>query len=261
MACLPVTLILMPFQVIAVAIGGRAAHIVPRFYHRLLCRIVGLEVRVEGTISPDRPTLFVANHVSYTDIVAFSSVLDASFVAKAEIADWPLFGLLARLNRAVFVRRQGRHAGQQRDEIRLRLEAGDNIILFPEGTSHDGQRVLPFKSALFSAVEGMAGGGRLTVQPVSVAYTRLDGIPLRRVFRPQYAWYGDMELMPHLLEMMGSGTVQIQLTFHDPVAIDRFPTRKALADFCFRTIVAGVDSANSGRPPPGVSAASAPAKS
>ncbi len=260
-ACLPLTLCLMPLQMVALTIGGRTAHAIPRLYHNILCRIVGLNVRVDGTISNRRPTLFVANHISYADIPAFLAVVDASFVAKAEIAEWPFFGFLAKLNRTVFVRRRSRHAGEQRDEIRQRLEAGDNIILFPEGTSHDGQRILPFKSALFSVAEGVGNGG-LTVQPVSVAYTRLDGIPLRRALRPQYAWYGDMELLPHLFELMGSGTAQIHLIFHDPVSIDRFPSRKALAEFCQRTIGAGVDAANSGRPlpaPPAPPIAASPA--
>ena len=204
-------------------------------------------MRLNGNVSSARPTLFVSNHISYIDIIVFGSVLDTSFVAKAEVERWPLFGQLARLQRTVFVDRRGPKVVKQRDEIARRLDDGDNLVLFAEGTSYDGQRVLPFKSALFSVAEGDRQGKALTIQPVSVAYTQLDGIPMCRAFRPQFAWYGDMTLMSHLFEMLGIGIVTIELTFHDPIASDRFPTRKALADYCCQVVASGVDAANSGR--------------
>jgi len=192
--------------------------------------------------------LFVANHVSYLDIIVLSSILDASFIAKSEVADWPVLGLLARLQRTLFVERRRPRAANQRDAISERLGVGDSLILFPEGTSNDGQHVLPFKSALFSVAERRGTGKPLTIQPVSLAYTRLDGIPLHRAFRPHYAWFGDMTLMPHMFQMLGMGRVTVEVIFHDPVIGDRFDTRKGLAEFCRRVIVLGVDSALSGRP-------------
>lgn len=245
---LPFTLILLPVQILVLALNLRAARHLPHFYHRLCCRMLGFRVQVKGRISQQRPTLFVSNHISYIDIIAFGSILEASFIAKAEIKDWPLFGLLAKLQRTLFVERRSRHAARQRDEIGQRLDAGDNLILFPEGTSYDGQKVLPFKSALFSVAEQSVNGPPITIQPVSVAYTRLDGMPLRRALRPHYAWYGDMDLLPHLVEMLGIGKVTIEIIFHDPISGDHLPTRKDLADYCHRIVVAGVDAANSGRP-------------
>ena len=255
-----VTLTVLPVQLVAHGLDRPLARRLPLFYHRICCRILGFEVRVEGEISRVRPTLFVSNHISYVDIAVFGSILEASFVAKAEIADWPLFGLLAKLQRSVFVeRRAGRHVAQQKETIARRLAAGDNLILFPEGTSADSQRVLPFKSALFSVAETGAGAPPLTVQPVTVAYTHLDGIPLHRALRPHFAWYGDMSMASHLFEMLGVGVVSVVVTFHEPVPSDRFATRKALADFCHGVVVSGLDAANSGRrlPAPGRDAASA----
>lgn len=245
---LPFTLILLPIQMLILALDLRASRQLPHFYHRLCCRMLGFDVQVKGEISRNRPTLFVSNHISYIDIIAFGSVLEASFIAKAEIRDWPLFGLLARLQRTLFVERRSKHAAKQRDEIGQRLDAGDNLILFPEGTSYDGQQILPFKSALFSVAES-ADGPPITIQPVSVAYTHLDGIPLRRALRPHYAWYGDMTLVPHLIEMLGIGKVTIEIRFHDPLPGNSLPTRKALAAHCHRVVTAGVDAANSGRMP------------
>jgi 1-acyl-sn-glycerol-3-phosphate acyltransferase len=245
----PYTVILLPLQTAVLALDLRFARWLPQFFHRQWCRTFGIHVDVRGDISAHRPTLFVANHVSYLDIIVLSSILDASFIAKAEIANWPILGLLARLQRTLFVERRRPRAANQRDAISERLKVGDSLILFPEGTSNDGIRVLPFKSALFSVAERREDGNPLTIQPVSVAYTRLDGIPLHRAFRPQYAWFGDMTLMPHLFEMLGIGRVTVEVTFHDPV-VGGVETRKSLAEFCRRVIVRGVDASLSGRRPP-----------
>jgi lyso-ornithine lipid O-acyltransferase len=242
------TLAMLPVQMTAHRLDRPLARRLPLFYHRTCCRIFGFEVRTIGQIATARPALFVSNHISYMDIAIFGSILEASFIAKAEIAGWPLFGLLARLQRTVFVERVGRYVAEQKETIAGRLRVGDRLILFPEGTSDDGQRVLPFKSALFSVAAVAEDSAPLTIQPVSIAYTHLDGIPLHRAFRPQFAWYGDMEMAPHLFRMLGIGVLTAVVTFHEPISGDRFPTRKALADYCYRTVAAGVDAANSGRP-------------
>ncbi|MDA0651844.1 MAG: lysophospholipid acyltransferase family protein [Proteobacteria bacterium] len=248
----PYTVMLLPLQTAVLALDIQFARWLPKFFHRQWCRIFGIHIRAHGKISPDRPTLFVANHVSYLDIIVLSSILDASFIAKSEVAGWPILGLLARFQRTLFVERRRPRAAVQRDDISERLRAGDSLILFPEGASNDGQRVQPFKSALFSVAERHEGDKPLTIQPISLAYTRLDGIPLNRAFRPQYAWFGDMTLMPHLFEMLGIGTVTVEVILHDLVLSDGFETRKSLAQFCHGVVVRGVDTALSGRRPSAV---------
>src|SRR3546814_11127808 len=103
-----------------------------------------------------------------------------------------------------------------------RLDAGDDLILFPEGTSGDGNAVLSFKSALFSAAARCPQGHPVTVQPVSIAYTRLDGLPLGRYLRPFFAWYGDMELGSHLWHAISLGRVTVVVEFHEPVTLEQF---------------------------------------
>jgi lyso-ornithine lipid O-acyltransferase len=242
------TLPLMPVQALLVAGGSTWANRLPRLYHRWSCRIMGFRVAVHGEPSARRPTLFVVNHVSYVDIEILGGVIEGSFIAKTEVARWPLFGWLAKLQRTVFVDRRVRSTAAQRDAIRDRLEAGDDLILFPEGTAGDGNRVLPFKSALFSVADD-AGQRVLTVQPVSIAYLRLDDIPMGRAYRPFFAWYGDMTLAPHLWTMLGLGTVDVGVTFHPPVTLAQFGSRKALAEHCHRVIAAGMSSALAGRTP------------
>jgi len=245
---LALTLPLMPVQGLLVLAGSRSARRLPRLYHGWTSRILGFRPTVKGERSTRAPTLFIANHVSYVDIEILGGLIEGSFIARADMARWPLFGWLAKLQRTVFVDRRMRSTADQRDAIRRRLDAGDSLILFPEGTSNDGNRVLPFKSALFSAADFALADGPLAVQPVSIAYVRLDGIPLGRLYRPFFAWNGDMTLAPHLWEMLGMGTVEVEVAFHRPVTLAELGSRKALAEHCYRTIAAGVASALAGRP-------------
>ena len=247
-AYVAITLPLLPLQALAVFFKLELARTLPPAYHRLICRILGIRVAAQGELAKNRPLLIVGNHTSYLDIEVLGSLIPGSFVAKAEIARWPFFGWLAKLQRSVFIERRSSKAREHKDEIEKRLLEGDVLILFPEGTSNDGNRILPFRSALFSVAERRVEGEALVVQPVSLAYTRLDGMPMGRSFRPFFAWYGDMELPPHLWQMLGLGIVTAEVIFHEPVTIDRFGTRKALAEHCWRMVSEGLASLLTGRP-------------
>ena len=243
------TLSLLPVQAVGLVLGCRWTHALPVFYHRWCCRILGFRVRSVGNPTAERPVLFVANHVSYTDITILGSVIAGSFIAKAEVADWPFFGWLAKLQRSVFVDRRVRSTATQRDAITDRLSAGEALILFPEGTSGDGNRVLPFKSALFSAAQ-RNDIPPVIVQPVSLAYTRLDGMPIGRLYRPFFAWYGAVDLAPHLWSMVSLGMVEVVVEFHPPTFLSHCGSRKALAGYCYARIAGGVAGALCGRPQP-----------
>jgi 1-acyl-sn-glycerol-3-phosphate acyltransferase len=224
-------------------------------WHGRVARICGLDIRTHGRPITGRAVLYVANHASYLDIIALSTVLPCCFVSKAEVNDWPVFGWLARSQRTVFIERAARRAGDQLDALKQRLEAGDHMVVFPEGTSTDGGRVLPFKSSLFEAARAgshetdMHQGDTVAVQPVSIAYSRLDGMPMGRAFRPLFTWYGDMELGPHLWTMLGLGRLGIDLVFHEPVRLSDFHSRKEIADRCWQDVDRGLQQALAGRLP------------
>lgn len=222
----------------------------PMWYHRQVCRIAGLKVERRGRQSREKPTLYVVNHVSYLDIEVIGSLVRGSFVAKAEIKSWPLFGILARLQRSVFVERRAPKTAATRDEMSQRLEEGTNLMLFAEGTSGDGNRVLPFKSALFSVAERRPHGKPLTVQAVSIAYAKLDGLPMGRYLRPYFAWYGDMDLFSHIWGAFGIGRASVIVEFHKPVTFEQFGSRKAMAEFCQAQVQRGVARALTGREQP-----------
>jgi lyso-ornithine lipid O-acyltransferase len=187
------TVPLMPLQQLFLWFWPRMARVFPMHYHRLVCRILGIRVEVSGQPPETGPLLIVSNHVSWLDILVLSAVAPVSFVAKREVGSWPFFGSLARLQRTVFIDRDRRHAtGPSRDVMRERLKQGDILVLFPEGTSHDGRSVLPFKSSFFGAAE-IEG---VLVQPVSLAYRGHRNLPMTRRLLPSYAWYGEMDLAP-----------------------------------------------------------------
>lgn len=249
------TLVLIPPYGLILACGRRTLPLVrrmARFYWQVTAAIVGFKIKVRGEASTERPTLYVSNHASYLDIIVLGSLLPAVFIAKKEVSSWPGIGLIAKLGRTTFVDRRPRKSVTQRDEMLTRLgSVQESMILFPEGTSNDGNRVLPFKSALLSVAETPVSEGRsLAVQPLTVAYTRLDNLPIGRVWRPFYAWYGDMELAPHLWDVLGLGNTTIEVEFHKPVRMEEFGSRRALTDHCHDVVSRGLVTANAGRLPP-----------
>ena len=243
-------LVMIPVQAVALLLRSKLAERLPVIVHRVVTRLIDAKVTVKGEQCKEGAVLFVSNHASYADISILGAHIRGSFVAKAEVAKWPLFGICAKLSRTVFVDRRARYAREQAEEMKRRFQKGDRLILFAEGTSSDGNRVLPFRSSLFATAEIEVNGGPVKVQPVSIAYTRLDGIPMGRHLRPFFAWYGDMEMFSHLWGIVGVGRSTVVLEFHKPVSIRDFPDRKALAAYCQAVVAAGVSSAISGRPQP-----------
>ncbi|MGQ4274338.1 lysophospholipid acyltransferase family protein [Terrihabitans sp. B22-R8] len=223
----------IPVQWALLKTGLPGARRVPWLYHRALNRIIRVRRHVEGAPAPQRPLLLLANHVSWLDISVLSAVLPVSFVAKSEVGSWPVFGLFARLQRTIFVDRTRRTATRDvTGAMARRLQSGDAIVLFAEGTSSDHNRVLPFRSALLGATRDALGedvGERVWVQPVSITYTGWHGVPIGRFWRPRIAWYGDMTLPPHLWALLKRGVLDATISFGEPIAIDSGTDRKALA--------------------------------
>jgi 1-acyl-sn-glycerol-3-phosphate acyltransferase len=244
------TIILIPVQALANLLHLPLRKSLPHRYHQLVARLFGIKITMLGTPVTDEGVLIVASHSSWLDIIIFSAVAPVSFVAKSEVAGWAFFGLLAKLQNTVFVARERRSAtGVARDNIRTRLLAGDALILFPEGTSNDGNRVQPFKSALMGAAAAeMASGQHVKVQPVSTAYVRLYGMPMGREMRPFFAWYGDMELVSHLWEALKTGPFDVVVEFHAPLSLDTMD-RKQLAQVAEAVVRAGQTRALAGNTP------------
>lgn len=244
------TLPAMLVQAVCLIVPGQGKVVFARIYWAVFARLLGVQVRVIGTPAnrgAGRPVVFVSNHSSWVDIPVAGSVLEGCFVAKGEIDRWPFVNLIARLGRTVFVSRRRGSTAREREAIRARLDRGDNIILFPEGTSSDGSRVMPFRSSFFSVVEG--GQGTLPlIQPVSVVYDRLGGLPAGRASRPMFAWYGDMDLASHFWRLGQQCGLRVTVLLHAPLDPAQFPDRKALSQATWRIVADGASTLRQNRP-------------
>jgi 1-acyl-sn-glycerol-3-phosphate acyltransferase len=236
-AFLGLTVPLMPVQAVLKRVRPAWARTFPHWYHKRVCRLLGIHVRVAGEFVADRPVLIVANHTSWLDIPVLSAVAPVSFVAKSEVDGWPGVGALARLQRTVFVNRTRRSdTGRTAGEIAQRLAAGDNVVLFAEGTSSDGNRVFPFRSSLFAAAvpantpaEAASGAASPVLQTASVVYTHVHGVPLSRADRPLIGWYGDMDMVPHGWGVLKAGPIDVTVALGPPMALNPASDRKQLA--------------------------------
>jgi lyso-ornithine lipid O-acyltransferase len=197
-----------------------------------------------------RPLLLVANHVSWIDIIVLGSVKPLSFIAKSEVKGWPVFGWLARLQRTVFIDRdRKRDSAKQAALIAERLvHKRDVMVLFAEGTTGDGTRLLPFKSALIGAAEiARAGDGTTTIQPVAIVYARQGGLPLGLARRMQLAWVGDVELMPNIGWLLTAPPIDVHVLFGPPITVNGPLNRKAVTEACATTISALLAATHLGR--------------
>ena len=226
------TIVLVPIQLLAMKTGWFSENVPRSLWHRVNVRALGFRIHRTGVLTDKRPLLIAANHISWTDIEVMASLYDISFIAKSDLAGWPLIGWLSRMQRPVYVERtRKRTSGAQASEIARRLAAGEAIVLFAEGTTGDGNRILPFKSTLFGAAAMAIAEGavdKVYIQPVAVAYTRVHGMPMGRRYRPLAAWIGDQDLVPTLGELLRVGAVDVELQFGDPIAFSAGSNRKAV---------------------------------
>lgn len=228
-----ITLVLAPIQFGLMRASAPVNSYIPRFWHRIACRLLGFRIHVHGNMETKRPLLIAANHASWSDILILGAISDVVFVAKSEVKEWPVFGILARLQRTVFVQRaERRSVGDQVKDVSDRLVAGEAVVLFPEGTTSNGNRLLEIKSSLFgAAVKALEDSpqGVVHVQPVALAYTRMHGMPMGHYHRPIAAWPGDIGLGEHLLGVLKEGAIDIEVSFGQTINFTESMHRKKLA--------------------------------
>ena len=194
---------------------------------RLALPMLGIGLLVRGK-PMDKKGVVVANHSSWLDIFALNALQRVYFVSKSEVEGWVGLGWLARATGTVFIARKGTEAKVQQELFENRLRAGHKLLFFPEGTSTDAIRVLPFKSTLFAALFTHGLNQIVHVQPVTVLYHAPEGADPRH-----FGWWGEMEFGAHLMAMLTARTQgHIEVIFHPPVGVDQFANRKDLAAYC-----------------------------
>lgn len=213
---------------------GKYFYLIPKLYFKILLIIFGIKINSKGD-EENKNILYISNHASYLDIIILGSRLNALFVAKSEISKWPLINRVVKLGKTIFVdRKKILDIKYQVSVLEQKLTSGINIILFPEGTSSDGSRVLPFKSSLFAVTEKKLLNHY--VQPISISYTGMDGLPMCRKFLPFFAWYGNMDLAPHAWKFLGLSSCEVDLYFHKKIPFSKFNSRKDASKYCFDVI-------------------------
>jgi 1-acyl-sn-glycerol-3-phosphate acyltransferase len=207
-----------------------------RQFHTGVKKLFNLQVNTTGELWTDTPTIYVSNHVSYMDIFVLGAALPGSFIAKSEVAGWPVFGQLANFQGTLFFERNARRAQDQVNILKSRLTDGGNLIFFPEGTSTPGTHIETFRSSLLAASE-LEG---VRIQPVTIAYSHYEGEPMDQATRDFYAWYIPMPFLSHFLTGLGLGKSGIQLILHPPVQLADFESRKACAKHCEQVVREGL---------------------
>ncbi len=240
-------LLLLLVRLIERPLYGAARPITPFitvFVCRNALRLIGLRLLRTG-VAQNGPGAAVANHSSWLDIFVLNASKRIYFVSKSEVAGWPGIGWLAQATGTVFIARARAQASAQAALFQARLIAGHRLLFFPEGTSSDGRRVLPFKTSLFAAFFTPELRDTLKIQPVSVVYHAPEDADPRL-----YGWWGDMDFAGHLLTMLAQprhGTVEV--IYHPPLKVAAFADRKALAAACEAQVRAGFDAAGEGPKP------------
>lgn len=227
-----VTAVLIPIHYMCLLIFGTLR--VTRLWHRALWWILGLRVTVYGgEVKSQKQVLYLSNHLSYMDIFVLGALRDGVFIAKQDVAGWPVFGYLATLQKTIFIDRTRSGLEQAQGRILARMAQGYDLILFPEGTSTNGARVLPFKRALipFDPV--------IDIQPVGIRVSHVDGVALSSdEQRDRYGWHGEMTLVPHLWDVFKGRNIDIEVHFLPIVNAADFPSHKEMV----QSIHLGVDS-------------------
>jgi 1-acyl-sn-glycerol-3-phosphate acyltransferase len=225
-------LAVIPPLLVGLRLGLQSAGWLPVYVYRLFLRLFHIRVIVQGPPPAGGPTLVLSNHVSWLDIPVLGSLMPLSFIAKSEVAGWPVIGFYAALQQCIFIDRGRKsHTTQVNAEVARRLTQRETIVLFPEGTSGDGNRLLPFRSALVGAARAALAEpslNRINLQPAAIVYVRRNGLPVTRRERPAIAWYGDMDLVPHLAALLRKGAIDVVVRWGDPIPFDAASDRKGV---------------------------------
>ncbi len=251
----PFLIVAIPLQWLILKLKLPFWQAIPRTFHKLGCIFLGLRVTVIGRPATGRPTLLVSNHVSWTDIIAVGSVADVTFVAKREVGEWPFVGMVARLQRTIFVDRTRRHdAGRTSREMGAHMAGGNAVLLFAEGQSDIGTHVLPFRSALIGAAQHAmidAGAREVLIQPLTIAYTRLQGLPVSRNERSLIAWIKSKSVKQNIRDILSGPVKDVTVAFGVPRPLTETDNRKLVSKAAEQDVRAMLVALNRGQKLPG----------
>lgn len=229
---------------------------VMQFGTRGVLFIIGARVHLIGELADKRPLMLVSNHISYVDVCVLNACANVKFTPKEEILSWPVFGLISKLSGAIFINRRADKITAARHVIKERIGAGDVICIFPEATTGTGLFVKPFRSAFFSLAQEEYNNRPLHIQPAALIYKNISGMRIDSNQWPKIAWYGDMDLAPHLWELLQLPNLDIELRFLPSMAVEQHMDRKDIAKHCQKLISDTIEESRQKPPKPLIKAAS-----
>jgi 1-acyl-sn-glycerol-3-phosphate acyltransferase len=251
----PFLVLIIPIQWLIVKLNLPFWPVIPRLFHKLGCVFLGLRVTTIGQPATGLPTLLVSNHISWTDIIAIGSVADVIFVAKQEVGAWPFVGMMAGLQKTIYVDRT-RRSGTGRTAVVMgrHMAEGHAVVLFAEGQSDIGTHVLPFRSALVGAAQhalAEAGADEVNIQPLTIAYTRLEGLPVSRNERGLIAWAKSGSVGENIANILGGPVKDVTVAFGTPLRLGPGDDRKLVTRAAEGEVRAMLVALNRGLPLPG----------
>lgn len=216
-----------------------AAKGIAKLWNKGACYIVGLKVNSFGDFSHNKPLLIISNHTSYLDIPVLGSICSFSFISKKEVMAWPVIGWLAKMCDTVFVERRPIKSREQVSQLRRCVLGDRKLVLFAEGTTTDGSKVLPFKSSLLEFVftEGIVD--EFHIQPVTILCPDLSCSSSKTSLDAFYPWYDETSLGVHFFRLLMRKRTHVNVFFHAPERASFFQGRKELANWAQQHVESG----------------------
>ena len=184
--------------------------------------------------------LYIANHVSWFDIICLGTLLNARFIAKKEVSQMGIFGFLAMLSNTFFIDNENKNKIIEYNHlIQKKLKAGENFIIFPEGRTSDGNGIKNFKSSMLECA--FDNNNEINIQPISICYSKLNNVPMGIYLRRNIAWVGDTSMVAAMANFLRSGRITVDIIFHDLMSVNSFKNRKELAAHCEKQILSGLN--------------------
>ncbi len=232
----------IPIQIICNTIGFKLKKLYPLFFYQLIKITIGININFNKAKFNKRKNgvLYIANHVSWFDIICLGTLLNARFVAKKEVSKMGIFGFLAKLSNTFFIDNENKiKIIEYNNFIRKKLQKGENFIIFPEGTTSDGNGIINFKSSMLECA--FDESNQLNIQPISICYSKLNNIPMGIYLRRNIAWVGDTSMVAAMANFLRSGRITVDIIFHELMSISNFKNRKELASYCENQILSGLN--------------------
>ena len=232
----------IPIQIFCNIFGFKLKRIYPLYFYQMIKIVTGIYINFNTTRlnKKNMGFLYIANHVSWFDIICLGTLLNARFIAKKEVSQMGIFGFLAMLSNTFFIDNENKNKIVEYNYlIQKKLKAGENFIIFPEGTTSDGNGIKNFKSSMLECA--FDNNNEIKIQPISICYSKLNNIPMGIYLRRNIAWVGDTSMVAAMANFLRSGRITVDIIFHDLMSVNNFKNRKELAAHCEKQILSGLN--------------------